>query len=165
MIMFSVFWMQGVLSKILLGHALRDLSRFRRGRKRRIVVLAVPALSPAFAWDWILDKGLLKVGSSEGMYLPHFSDISLTFHLHPKILLRRFTGFRILLVNHAMPTTTTILPSAASERSAAKPSSSSFSTFSRYGRTTPSLRPRWLYPSSSRATYLVRMMSSTLVGR
>ena len=109
-----------IMFSVLLGHALRDLSRFRRGRERRIVVLALPALSPAFAWDCILDKGLLKVGSSDGMYLPRFSDISLTFHLHPKILLRRFTGLRILLVKHTMPTTTTILPSAASERSSAK---------------------------------------------
>ena len=116
-------WMQGVLCKIvgtLLGHALRDSNRFRRGRERKIADFALPALSPAFAWDWILDKGLLDVGSGEGMYLPHFSDISLTFHLHPKILLRRFTDLCILVVTHTMPTTTTILPLAASEHSSTK---------------------------------------------
>ena len=57
---FRVQWMQGVSSKIvgtLLGHALRDLSRFRRGRKGRIVVLALPALSPALLGIgyWIKD--------------------------------------------------------------------------------------------------------------
>ena len=115
---FLVQWMQGVLSKIvgtLLGHALPDLSRFRRGKERGNCCSCPSSAIACFAWDWILDKGLLKVGSSEGMYLPHFSDISPTFHFHPRTLLRRFTGPRILVVTHTMPTTTTILPLAASE--------------------------------------------------
>ena len=55
-------------------------------------------LSTAFAWDWMLDKGLLAVDSSGGVCLPHLPDMPLTFHLGSKILPRRFTGLRILVV-------------------------------------------------------------------